>query len=76
MDEQNAQSAEVTNQRTLLKVLDVAARERDADFVDLGRGDGGTRGIVFLFTLSDVTHPGWFGESEGDCGVVFSDGET
>lgn len=40
--------------------------------MDLGRGDGGTRGIVFLFTLSDVTHPGLFGESEGDCGVDFS----
>ena len=44
--------------RTLLEVLDVAARERDTDFVDLGGGHGGTGRIVFLFTLSDVTHPG------------------
>ena len=43
--------------RTLLEVLDVAARERDADFVDLGGGHGGTGRVVFLFTLSDVTHP-------------------
>ena len=43
---------------TLLKVLDVAARERDADFVDLGGGHGGTSRVVLLFTLSDVTHPG------------------
>ena len=43
--------------RTLLAVLDVAARERDADFVDLGGGHGGTGRVVFLFTLSDVTHP-------------------
>ena len=44
-------------ERTLLEVLDVAARERDADFVDLGGGHGGTGRVVFLFTLSDVTHP-------------------
>lgn len=43
--------------RTLLEVLDVAARERDADFVDLRGGHGGTGRIVFLLTLSDVTHP-------------------
>ena len=42
---------------TLLKVLDVAARERDADFVDLRGGHGGTSRVVLLFTLSDVTHP-------------------
>ena len=42
---------------TLLEVLDVAAREGNPNLVDLGRRDGGTRGIVFLFTLSDVTHP-------------------
>ena len=50
-------------QLTLLEVLDVAARERDADFVDLGGGHGGTGRVVFLFTLSDVTHPG----DSGDC---------
>ena len=44
-------------ERTLLEVLDVAARERDTDFVDLGGGHGGTGRVVFLFTLSDVTHP-------------------
>ena len=43
--------------RTLLEVLDVAARERDTDFVDLGLGHRGASGIVFLFSLSDVTHP-------------------
>ena len=43
--------------RTLLKVLDIAARERDTDFVDLGGGHRGTGRVVFLFTLSDVTHP-------------------
>ena len=43
--------------RTLLEVLDVAARQRDTDFVDLGGGDGSTRSIVILFsTFSDVTH--------------------
>lgn len=35
--------------------------------MDLGSRDGGARGVVFLFTLSDVTHPGSFGESDGDC---------
>ena len=58
--------------RTLLEVLDVAARERDTDLVDLGRGDGGTRGVVFLFTLSDVTHPCCLGESDGDLGEKMS----
>ena len=53
--------------RTLLEVLYVAARERDTDLVDLGSRDGRTRGVVFLFTLSDVTHPCCSGESDGDC---------
>lgn len=44
------------NAPTFLQVLDVAAREGNPDFVDLGTGNGGTSGIVFLFTLSDVTH--------------------
>jgi len=43
--------------RELLQVLDIAARERDTDFVDLGLGHRCARGVVFLFTLSDVTHP-------------------
>ncbi len=43
---------------TLLEVLDVAASERDTDFVDLGGGHRGTGRVVLLFTLSDVTHPG------------------
>ena len=55
--------------RTLLEVLDVAARERDADFVDLRGGHGCTSRVVFLFTLSDVTHPGGLeGDVDsGDC---------
>lgn len=56
---------------TLLQVLDVAARERDADFVDFGLGHRGTRSIVFFFTLSDVTHPVFVGESDGDCKRCF-----
>ena len=43
---------------TLLKVLHVGAGQRDADLVDFGGGDGRAGRIVFLFTLSDVTHPG------------------
>lgn len=43
--------------RTLLQVLDVAARQRDTDFVDLGLGHGCAGGIEVFFTLSDVTHP-------------------
>ena len=43
--------------RTLLEVLDIAARERDTDFMNLGGGHRGAGGVVFLFTLSDVTHP-------------------
>lgn len=53
---------------TLFQVLDVAARQGDADFVDFGSGDS-TCCIVFL-VLSDVTHSRlvfWRGnESEGD----------
>ena len=47
--------------RTLLQVLDIAARQRDTDFVDLGGGDGRASSIVLLFTLSDVTHPVFLG---------------
>ena len=42
--------------RTLLQVGNVAASERDADFVDFGAGHGGTSSVIFFFTLSDVTH--------------------
>lgn len=42
--------------RTLLQVAHIAASERDADFVQLSGGHGGTGRIVFFFTLSDVTH--------------------
>ena len=44
------------NLRTLLKIRNVTAGECDADFMHLGRGDWGTRGIIVFFTLSDVTH--------------------
>jgi hypothetical protein len=40
---------------TLLEVLDVAAGQCDTDFVDLGT-NGGTGGIVILFSFGDVTH--------------------
>lgn len=40
---------------TLLEVLDVAAGQGDTDFVDLGT-NGGTGGIVVLFSFGDVTH--------------------
>ena len=41
--------------RTLFKVLDVAASEGNANFVEF-RGRHGAGGVVFLFALSDVTH--------------------
>ena len=47
-----------SNALTFLQVLDVAARERDADLVGFGGGDGGAGRVVLLFTLGDVTHPG------------------
>ncbi len=34
--------------------------------MDFGGGDG-TGSVVLLFTLSDVTHPEFAGESDGDC---------
>jgi len=42
--------------RELLQVPDVAACERDPDFVNFCTGHWSTSGIVFFFTLSDVTH--------------------
>ena len=48
----------VCTQRTLLQVLDVAARQSDTDFVDFGTGDGSTRGVVFFLSFGDVTHFG------------------
>jgi len=41
--------------RTLFKVLDVAAGEGDANFVEF-RGGHGAGGVVFFFAFSDVTH--------------------
>jgi len=43
--------------REFLKVLDIAASERDTNLVDLGLRNGCTSGIILFFTLSDVTHP-------------------
>jgi len=43
--------------RELLEVLDIATGEGNTDLVDFGLGDWCTGGIIFLFTLSDVTHP-------------------
>lgn len=42
---------------TLLEVLDVRRRERDADFVDLGGRKGRASRVVFLI-LRDVAHRG------------------
>jgi hypothetical protein len=42
--------------RTLLQVLDVAARQGDADFVNFGSGDSTC--CIVLLVLSDVTHSG------------------
>lgn len=42
--------------RTLLKVRDVAAGERDADLVGLGGRDLRACRVVVFFALSDVTH--------------------
>ena len=50
--------------RTLLQVLDIAARERDTHLVDFGGGDGGAGSVVLLFTLGDVAHPGYLLESQ------------
>lgn len=50
---------------TLFQVLDVAARQRDADFVDFGSGDSAGCIVSFLI-LGDVTHSEMVDESEGD----------
>lgn len=42
---------------TLFQVLDIAARQRDADFVDFGSGNGAGCIVRFL-VLGDVTHSG------------------
>ena len=67
-------SAEIAleNKLTLLQTLDIAAGERDPNFMSRGRSDWGPGSIVFLFTLGDVTHPCIFGESEGDCNKISS----
>ncbi len=41
---------------TLFQVLDIAARQRDTDFVDFSGGHRGTGSIVFFFSFSDVAH--------------------
>lgn len=41
--------------RTLLKVPDIAASKRDANFVEF-RGGHGPSGVIFFIALSDVTH--------------------
>ena len=51
--------------RTLFQVLDVAARQGDADLVDFGSGDSAGCIVRFL-VLGDVTHSVWMDESEGD----------
>lgn len=48
---------EETKLRTLFQVLDVTARQCDADLVDFGSGDGAGCIVGFL-VLSDVTHSG------------------
>ena len=42
-------------ERTLLKVPDIAAGEGDANFVEFCGGHG-AGGVVFFIALSDVTH--------------------
>ena len=42
--------------RTLFQVLDVAARQGDADFVNFSSGDSTC--CIVLLVLSDVTHSG------------------
>ena len=44
------------NERTFFKILDVPRGQGNPDFVDLGRWKGSAGGIVFLVSLSDVTH--------------------
>ena len=51
--------------RTLFQVFDVAARQRDTDFVYFSSGDSAGCIVRFL-VLSDVTHSEWVDESEGD----------
>jgi len=48
--------------REFFQVLDVAARQRDANLVDLGSGDGAGCIVGFL-VLGDVTH-----SKQGVCG--------
>ena len=40
---------------TLLKAADIATGQSDPNFVDFGGGNG-TRSVVVLLVLSDVTH--------------------
>ena len=50
--------------QTFFKVPDISRGQGDPDFVDLGRRKGCASGVVFLISLSDVTHG--YTESEGD----------
>jgi len=42
--------------REFFEVLDISRRQGDPDFMDLGWWKGSAGGIVFLISLSDVTH--------------------
>lgn len=42
--------------QTFFEILDISRGQGDPDFVNLGRWKGSTGGIVFLISLSDVTH--------------------
>ena len=53
---------------TLFEVLDIAAGEGDANFVQFCGGQGCTGRVVFLFAFSDVTHD----RDRGDCKDVYS----
>lgn len=44
--------------RTFFKILNIPRGQGDPDFVDLGGWKGSASGIVFLISLSDVTHDG------------------
>lgn len=51
--------------QTFFEIPDIPGSQGDPDFVDFGWWKGGASGIVFLVSLSDVTHGDI--ESEGDC---------
>lgn len=51
--------------QTFFEILDIPRGQGNPDFVNLGWWKGSPGGIVFLISLSDVTHDDI--ESEGDC---------